>query len=288
MDSSSVGSERTLGHRFYAERIALLRQNKTDELIDLHDHDDAVLITFQQVVCGREALKLHFRKYMDELGRMTVRSLDRFTEKEDTIFFEATVETALGEARVYDGFLLHENNATRHFTGVKQETEQPRHESGTRMASWIPSTLTRIFDATILDVPPELIWETLRDFGGIVWSHPDVRDCLIEDGSSGNRIGAARTIHLADGTPIRERRTAISDKDLSYSYSVVEPPLSLAYHSSTVSWVAVEEGSRTLLTWSAEFTLGQGDPEQMADSIHSLVILPGFGGLAKLALESAL
>jgi hypothetical protein len=77
---------------------------------------------------------------------------------------------------------------------------------------------------------------------------------------------------------------ALSDKDMSYSYSVIESPLPLAYHSSTVSLLGIEGGAKTLATWCVEFRLTQGDPEQLANAIHSSVILPGFQGLSKLAV----
>ncbi len=102
MDSGSSQREITWGHRFYDEQIVLLQENKTDELMERHYHSDAVLVTFQGAVRGEEALKQHFRKYMKKLGQLTVLSLDRFAETEDTIFFEATVMTALGKAQVYD------------------------------------------------------------------------------------------------------------------------------------------------------------------------------------------
>jgi SnoaL-like domain len=118
MDSSRA-SETTGGRRFYDEQIALLQQNNTDELIERHYHSDAVLVTFQGIVRGQEALRQHFRSYMAKLGKLTVRSLDQFAETEDSLFFEATVETALGIARVYDAFVLKRGRATHHFTGLK-------------------------------------------------------------------------------------------------------------------------------------------------------------------------
>lgn len=144
-------------------------------------------------------------------------------------------------------------------------------------------TATRISDSAIIDAAPESIWKTLRDFSTIARWHPEVQDCLIEDGPPADRVGVVRKIHLRDGTPLRERVTALSDKDMSYSYSVIESPLPLAYHSSTVSLLGVQGGTKTLATWYVEFRLKQGDPEQMASAIHAGVILPGFQGLAKLA-----
>jgi hypothetical protein len=54
------------------------------------------------------------------LGGIELKSTDKYTETDDTIFFEATVVTgAFGEAKVYDAFVLRDGKATHHFTGVK-------------------------------------------------------------------------------------------------------------------------------------------------------------------------
>jgi hypothetical protein len=109
----------TPGRKFYDEQIALLRQDSTDELIDQHYLPDAVLIGFAKVVRGHAALKEHFRAYLKMLGTVEVLSLDQFVETDDSIFFEATVRTAMGQVKVYDAFVLSGGKATHHFTGVK-------------------------------------------------------------------------------------------------------------------------------------------------------------------------
>jgi hypothetical protein len=119
MDSSNAARETTWGRRFFEEQIALLQEMKTDELIERHYHSDAVLVAFQGVVRGQEALKQHFREYMNKLSQLTVLSLDHYVETEDSIFLEATVVTALGKAKVYDAFVLRDARISRHFTGIK-------------------------------------------------------------------------------------------------------------------------------------------------------------------------
>jgi hypothetical protein len=109
----------TPGRRFYDEQIALLRQDSTDALVQQHYQQDAVLIAFPKVVQGHAALKEHFRAYLKILGTVEVLSLDQFVETQDTIFFEATVRTAMGQVKVYDAFVLSDGKATHHFTGVK-------------------------------------------------------------------------------------------------------------------------------------------------------------------------
>jgi hypothetical protein len=105
------------GRHFYEEQIDLFQAAKTDELIDRHYYEDAVLVTFEKVVRGRTALKDYFRGYRAGLGDIAVLSLDQFVETGDTVFFEATVRTKWGDARVYDAFVLREGKATHHFAG---------------------------------------------------------------------------------------------------------------------------------------------------------------------------
>ncbi|MBV8730965.1 MAG: hypothetical protein JO336_14255 [Acidobacteriia bacterium] len=109
----------TPGRRFYNEQIALLQQGRTDDLIDRHYHQNASLVSFANVVRGHVGLKEYFRAYMTKLGKLEILSLDQFMETDDSIFFEATVRTAIGESKVYDAFVLRDGKATHHFTGVK-------------------------------------------------------------------------------------------------------------------------------------------------------------------------
>src|ERR1700730_8698912 len=46
-------------------------------------------------------------------------SVDQFAATEDTLFFEASVSSSLGEERVYDAFVLRDGKVTHHFTGIK-------------------------------------------------------------------------------------------------------------------------------------------------------------------------
>lgn len=108
----------TPGRRFLNEQIVLLQRAKTNELIEKHYHDDAVLISTSGAVRGQAALKKHFRAYVTMLVKIEVLSLDSFIETHDSILLEATIRTALGETKVYDAFVLRNGKVTHHFTGV--------------------------------------------------------------------------------------------------------------------------------------------------------------------------
>ena len=103
---------------FYDEHITLFQAARTDELIERHYHDDAVLVSFEGVIRGAPALKKYLRDYRAALGSFEVLSLDKFVETDGAIFFEATMRTSRGEARVYDAFALREGKITHHFAGM--------------------------------------------------------------------------------------------------------------------------------------------------------------------------
>ena len=71
------------------------------------------------MVKGRDALKTYFHGYIEMLGDIVVESTDKFAETDDAIFFEATVSSKLGRARVYDAWTLRDGLITHHFTGVQ-------------------------------------------------------------------------------------------------------------------------------------------------------------------------
>lgn len=107
------------GLEFYERQLDYLFKKDVDGLIDNHYDEDAELIGFDFVVKGRDALKEHFRNYLGMLGDLKVKSTDKFRETDDTIFFEASVETDLGSAVVYDAFVLENGKVRYHFTGKK-------------------------------------------------------------------------------------------------------------------------------------------------------------------------
>lgn len=109
----------TPGRKFYEEQLAYLAANDTDGLVDNHYAPDGKIISFDFTRRGTKEMKQHFRNYMEMLGYIKLVSTDKFTETEDSIYFEATVETKLGVVKVYDVFVLKDGKATHHFTGLK-------------------------------------------------------------------------------------------------------------------------------------------------------------------------
>jgi hypothetical protein len=111
--------EKIQAREFYKEQLDYLFAKDVDGLIDNHYNEDAILIGFDFVVKGRDALKAHFRNYLQTLGHLEVKSTNKFIEAEDSIFFEASVISNLGPAEVYDALVLKQGKIAYHFTGIK-------------------------------------------------------------------------------------------------------------------------------------------------------------------------
>jgi hypothetical protein len=103
---------------FYNRQIEFLVNNDPEGLIANQYNDDAQLVSFTNKITGADALVPYFREYIKGLGYIKMLSTDKYTEGDDSIFFEATVETAGGIARVYDVFVLENGKISKHFTGL--------------------------------------------------------------------------------------------------------------------------------------------------------------------------
>jgi hypothetical protein len=103
----------------FDRQVEYLSSKDIDSLIDNNYTEDAELIGFGDLrVVGAEALRPYFREYVDHLGYIRLISVDKYTEGANSIFFEATMETAGGVARVYDVFMLRDGRISHHFTGL--------------------------------------------------------------------------------------------------------------------------------------------------------------------------
>jgi hypothetical protein len=104
--------------QLYDAQLRYLQAGDVDGLIDNQYTDDALLVSFDNQIRGNAALKEYFRGYLQVLGTIEVLSTDRFVETDDTVFFEATMKTNLGRARVFDAWVLRDGKIYYHFTGV--------------------------------------------------------------------------------------------------------------------------------------------------------------------------
>jgi hypothetical protein len=103
---------------FYNRQVDFLTRNDVEGLIKNQYTEDAELINFDYHIKGAPALVEYFKGYVAGLGYIKLLSTDKYTEGDDSVFFESTVETAGGTARVYDVFVMRGSKICRHFAGL--------------------------------------------------------------------------------------------------------------------------------------------------------------------------
>jgi hypothetical protein len=104
--------------RFYEAQIEYLVAGDVEGLIDNQYTEDATLVSFDNQIHGNAALKEYFKGYLEMLGKLEVVSTDKFVTTDDSLFFEATVNTNFGQAKVFDAWVLRDGKISHHFTGV--------------------------------------------------------------------------------------------------------------------------------------------------------------------------
>ena len=110
------------------------------------------------------------------------------------------------------------------------------------------------------------VWSVIRDFNSYpVWV-ASVTESHIEDGRSGDAVGAIRSFEEY-GTRIRQRLLAHSDRDRSYVYESCGTLGAITYYEGTARVIPIADGNRALLEWSITFDC---PPRDEADCVKGL------------------
>jgi mxaD protein len=128
-----------------------------------------------------------------------------------------------------------------------------------------------------VDASAATVWKMIGDYNHLdVW-HPVVVDCTVDNDN--NKLGATRTLTLADGANIIEELVAHSDNDKTYTYSIKESPLPINHYVSTIS-VRESSDGKSSVTWSTNFN-AEGVEDAKASEIIAGIYDAGLGALSK-------
>jgi NADPH:quinone reductase len=136
--------------------------------------------------------------------------------------------------------------------------------------------------SVILEAPIERVWEILRDFNGHESWHPAVSASFLEEGATGDIVGAVRDFRLVDGSRIREQLLALSDSEMSFSYCILEAPLALRNYVAVVKLRPVTMDACCLWEWSAHFDPPAFDRDRLTRFIERDIFEVGFRSIRSL------
>ena len=113
--------------------------------------------------------------------------------------------------------------------------------------------MTSAYYSTIFRTPAAEVWEIVRDFNNYpVWVG-GAGASEIEDGKSGDTVGAVRSVHY-QGRHIRQRLLALSDVERSQTYEFAgTPTLPVSAFKATLGVLEIVDGDGAFVQWRADF-----------------------------------
>ncbi len=139
--------------------------------------------------------------------------------------------------------------------------------------------MAQVYASSVIAAPAARIWETIRDFNGLPNWHPAIVESRIEGGAPADQVGCVRAFRLKDGGFIRERLLALSDYDLSCTYSILESPMGVENYVATLKLTPITDGDRSFAEWSAEFDCAPEREAELVALIGGGVFQGGFDAL---------
>ena len=139
--------------------------------------------------------------------------------------------------------------------------------------------MVKVYTSSVINAPADRVWATIRDFNALPKWHPAIAESRIEGNEPADKVGCVRDFTLKDGGRLRERLLALSDFDLSCTYSILESPLGVTNYVATLKLTPVTDGNRSFAEWSAEFDCEPGRETQLAQNIGQGVFQGGFDAL---------
>jgi|TARA_B110000503_G_C7143250_1_gene411819 hypothetical protein len=113
--------------------------------------------------------------------------------------------------------------------------------------------MASVYRSCVIAAPAAQVWQIIRDFNGLAAWTSFVEDSRIEMGERADQVGCIRNFRLKGGGQIREKLLALSDFDLSCTYSILESPMDLSNYVATLSLTPVTDADATFAQWQAEF-----------------------------------
>ncbi|GAN76801.1 SRPBCC family protein [Acidisphaera rubrifaciens] len=141
-------------------------------------------------------------------------------------------------------------------------------------------SLVRIERSGVIPAPAASVWRLLRDFNAHALWHPAVDASAIEDGDAADVVGAVRAFRLAGGGHLREQLIALSDRERSLTYCLLEAPVPLYDYVATMQVLPVTASEEALVVWRARFAPPAAQEAALIHMVQADIYETGLRALA--------
>ncbi|MGI9520576.1 MAG: SRPBCC family protein [Hyphomicrobiaceae bacterium] len=145
--------------------------------------------------------------------------------------------------------------------------------------------MIKVVRSTIVEAPITQVWDVLRDFNGHDRWHPAVHESRIDDSEPSDKVGCVRRFRLADGSELTEKLLALSDRERSYRYCLLETPIPLLNYVAEVELARVTDGGWTFWRWASQFTVPKGQEHRLTKMVADNIYVTGFSAVKEYVAQ---
>ena len=139
--------------------------------------------------------------------------------------------------------------------------------------------MAKVYASIVVPASASAVWAVVRDFNALPKWTPFVAESRIEQNAAPDKIGCIRNFRLRNGGRIRERLLALSDYEMSCTYSILESPMGVENYLATLRLIPVTESDHTFVEWSAEFDAAPEREDALVEDIARNVLAAGLNAL---------
>ena len=139
--------------------------------------------------------------------------------------------------------------------------------------------MAQVYVSSVIAAPASAVWQVVRNFNALPDWTPFVDESRIEQNMPPDQVGCIRNFRLKDGGKIRERLLALSDYDMSCTYSMLESPMGVENYLATLALTPITDGNATFASWKAEFDCAPERENELVRSIAQGVFQAAFTAL---------
>lgn len=139
--------------------------------------------------------------------------------------------------------------------------------------------MTQVYVSSMINAPATEVWRVIRNFNGLPDWTPFVADSRIEQNMPPDQVGCVRNFTLRNGGRVRERLLALSDYDLSCTYSILESDMGVENYVATLSLTPVTDSNITFAEWTADFDCAEERETALVQQIGQGVFQAAFNAL---------
>ena len=139
--------------------------------------------------------------------------------------------------------------------------------------------MAKVSVSSVIDAPAAQVWARIRDFNALPSWHPRMVSSQIEGGLQADQVGCVRNFELVTGARLREQLLALSDRDMSVTYAILETPQPITNHQATLQLMPVTDGDRCFAIWTASFDCAPEDAAKITAGMGENVFQGGFNAL---------